>query len=295
MIRRTGWRSYYVLALFYKMPEGTLFLLVLSGIASITSRKARSPVPDELAVALPIVSFLGAMSFLTDINLGLRYVLPIFPFLFIFAGRLAAWAAGMSGRMRTTAIATIGAGLAITLAATAMIHPSYLAYFNAISGGPDRRPPHLIDSNLDWGQDLVGLRRWVDRHPESQPIGLAYFGQISPDVLAARNEGFRWFLPPARPGRIGEPQTPDTRGLKGFAKRLTPGVYAVSASLLAGLPFRVYDPAPRPIPVVWKVEDDGFGYFRELTPFANIGHSILLYRVTREQAERINARVLAAP
>ena len=290
VIRRTGWRSYYLLAILYKTPEGTLALLGLAAIVAISRRSSRASLPDELAVATPILAFLGAMSFLTDINLGLRYVLPISPFLFIFAGRLPRWASSLDGRGRVVASATILAGIFLTLAATASIHPSYLAYFNVASGGSDRRVPHLIDSNLDWGQDLVNLRRWADGHQGDQPIGLAYFGQIPPDVPVDGLDRMRWFLPALEPTTFREPLTSNPRGLQGFAPRLTPGVYAVSASLLAGLPFRLYDPSPRPIPVVWRVEDDGFRYFRGLTPFARIGHSILLFRVTQEQADRVNSR-----
>ena len=106
------------------------------------------------------------MSVFTNINLGLRYVLPIFPYLFISA-RQARSLGRPGSTIRAATIARwafVGIGLtALTVAATASIHPHYLAYFNAVSGGPDRGAEHLIDSNLDWGQDLVGLRRWLGR------------------------------------------------------------------------------------------------------------------------------------
>ena len=69
--------------------------------------------------------------------------------------------------------------------------------------------------------------------------------------------------------------------------KFEPGLYAVSATLVHGLPWRVYDDelptwAPRS---VWV---DGFSYFKELKPIDQIGHSILLYRVTPDQAERLS-------
>ena len=84
---------------------------------------------------------------------------------------------------------------------SASIHPHYLAYFNWVSGGPDRGSEHLIDSNLDWGQDLVTLDRWLRANHPGRRVGLAYFGQINPSLLAAPGGGVR--LVPA-PGPAGD-------------------------------------------------------------------------------------------
>ena len=150
---------------------------------------------------MPVV-ILVSMSLLTDINLGLRYVLAILPYLFISTGKVVPWCLGLREPWRRVAGAFVVGSLALTVAASAWIHPSYLAYFNWASGGPDREPPHLIDSNLDWGQDLVELQRWWKANIPDQPIGLAYFGQINPSIFAMRGEPFRWFLPPGRPGTV---------------------------------------------------------------------------------------------
>ncbi|HEX8203894.1 MAG TPA: hypothetical protein VF590_25690, partial [Isosphaeraceae bacterium] len=151
---------------------------------------------------------------------------------------------------------------------------------------------HLIDSNLDWGQDLVRLRDWLHEHAPGEPVGLAYFGQVNPNLLRVRGEGFAWFLPPAEPGTL-EPMRPD---LDGPAPRLEPGrLYAVSASLVRGLPWRLYDSSPR-VPYLypaWKAERDwhhgrdAFGYFRALTPIARVGHSIFIYRPDARDVARV--------
>ena len=94
--------------------------------------------------------------------------------------------------------------LAETIVSTLVIHPHYLAYFNFVSGGPSRGSEHLIDNNLDWGQDLVGLKKWAEAHAPGEPIGLAYFGQINPSIFLLRaHQGVRerpldWYLPPSR-------------------------------------------------------------------------------------------------
>jgi hypothetical protein len=289
--RERSWWYYYLLAMAYKVPEGTWVLWGLAAIVLFASPRSRAPWADELAVlAVPAV-VLFVMSVFTNINLGLRYVLPSFPFLFVATGKVARWAGGLAGRWRWAGGSLAGLALAATAASTLAIHPHYLAYFNLASGGPDRGARHLIDSNLDWGQDLIGLRRWLAEHAPGERVGLAYFGQVPPEIFRARGEGFEWFLPPARPG--GWRGAPPYR-YRGERARTppTPGLYAVSASLVEGLPWRVYDSAFGawnpwvPAEAGW----DAFGYFRELEPFAKVGYSIFLYRVTPGQAARLARR-----
>jgi hypothetical protein len=59
--------------------------------------------------------------------------------------------------------------------------PNYLAYFNVLAGGSAHGYRHLVDSSLDWGQDLPGVKRYIEGHPEAAPAFLAYFGMASPD------------------------------------------------------------------------------------------------------------------
>ncbi len=99
-LRSTGWRHYYLSALAYKLPEGTWLLFVLVAASLRYVSKTRADWADEIALfTLPVVVLL-AMSFLTDINLGLRYVLPVLPFGFIAAGRLVPWMLELSGPRR---------------------------------------------------------------------------------------------------------------------------------------------------------------------------------------------------
>jgi hypothetical protein len=229
------------------------------------------------------------MSFLTDINIGLRYVLPIAPYVFIAVGKVVPWVTDLTPRFRRLAQAIVAGCLGLTLAATLWIYPHYLAYFNLVSGGPDRVPPRLIDSNLDWGQDLIGLRQWCREHAPGQPIGLAYFGQINPTIFAYRGDPLDWFLPPAAPGTmrpIGEDSSNHAPPLIGPARRLVPGYYAVSASLVSGLRWRLYDSSPLAWEPSWRAENDAFGYFRKFTPVARIGYSIYVYKINREDILR---------
>lgn len=283
-LRDSGWWYYYLAALLYKVPEGTWLLVGLASALLLAQRRPRESWADELTLAAVPLVVLISMSALTDINLGLRYVLPIAPYVFIAVGKTVPWIERLSGPRQLTGRAFIALALGLTIAATARIHPHYLAYFNWLSGGPDRDPPRLIDSNLDWGQDLLGLREWCRRKLPNQPIGLAYFGQINPSIFTLRGDRFDWFLPPARPGSIRPVGDITNPRLIGPARSLTPGYYAISATLVYGLPWRLYDSAlvfPDAWAPTWNAfQPDAFGYFRRFRPLVRIGHSILVYELT---------------
>ena len=198
-----SWWDYYLLALAYKVPEGTWALAVLAVWCwSCVPRRARASWFDELTLLASRSLVLVVMSVFTNINLGLRYVLPIFPYLFISAESSSRG----QGRWPVVGVGSRGALWACVSrrrsSATLAIHPHYLAYFNGVSGGPVRGSEHLIDSNLDWGQDLVGLKRLGRRQRPGRAVGLAYFGQINPDIFRLRHaagdpeSSLNWFLPP---------------------------------------------------------------------------------------------------
>ncbi len=290
-LRQTSWWYYYLLTLVYKVPEGTWLVVLTSLVLLLFSRRSCAEGFDEFAVLIVPAFVLFVMSVLTNINLGLRYVLPIFPYVFIAAGKVARWAEGFDLKKKGVAAWTwIGLGLVLTMASTVSIHPHYLAYFNTVSGGPDRGAEHLIDSNIDWGQDLINLRRWLARNAPGEAVGLAYFGQVNPRIFQERGEGFEWFLPPPAPRTM--PLLPPRYRAHPESLTLRAGLYAVSASLVKGLPWRVYDsPLPGLESVTgwapYKTEENAFGYFRGLTPIANVGHSIWIYRVNAAEAARL--------
>jgi hypothetical protein len=298
-LRDGSWWDYYLRALLYKLPEGTWALLLLSLAAGIASPRARCSRADEVAIlGLPAV-ILVAMSGFTNIAIGLRYVLPILPFLYVSAGRLVPWAAGMPGSRRRIASTVIGVSFIATAAASLLVFPHYLAYFNWLSGGPRNGSRHLIDSNLDWGQDLVGLRRWLETHAPGERVGIAYFGQINPTIFNLRESPepaawltptserqsrwpdlrppLDWYLPPPLPGTMEDVPSRYALAIDPPA----PGLYAVSASLVRGLRWRVYD-SDRWAP--YSASSNAFSYFARLEPTARIGHSIFVYRLTPEQA-----------
>ncbi|MDR3622086.1 MAG: glycosyltransferase family 39 protein [Paludisphaera borealis] len=288
-LRRSGWWYYYLATLAYKMPEGTWLLALASLAALAVGRRSREGWADEVALGTIPIVILFAMSFLTDINLGLRYVIAVFPYIYIQAGKVVPWVEGLSGRARAGGRAAVLGALALTVGSTLASHPHYLAYFNWASGGPDRVPARLIDSNLDWGQDLVGLREWCRTHIPDERIGLALFGQINPSIFTVRGDHFDWFLPPVKPADVSPMfETPGLHVI-GPSPKLTPGYYAVSATMLYGLSWRLYDntaywqEAWQPS---WNAEENAFAYFRQFEPIDRIGHSIYIYKLTAEDVQR---------
>jgi hypothetical protein len=153
------------------------------------------------------------MSLASHLNIGHRHILPTYPVLFIAAGWLGRWL-----DVRRPFLAVGIAGMALWHAGESLrTRPHYLAYFNQIVGGPQNGWRHLVDSSLDWGQDLPGLKRWLDANARGETVFLSYFGTGDPAY-----EGIRATILSTVP-EIGPPPR---------WHALTPGVYAISATLL---------------------------------------------------------------
>jgi hypothetical protein len=162
--RDHGWWYFYLYALGVKVPIGTLALGALGLAFSFTSRFRRF---DELAVWVPACLVFGVASAKTGFTLHFRYVLPALPFALVGLSKVAEV---QSHRAR--GLVVILAGWSVL--SSALVFPHSLAYFNEAAGGPSHGDAHLIDSNLDWGQDLLRFKRWLDAHGEARPLHLAY-------------------------------------------------------------------------------------------------------------------------
>ena len=169
-----GWWYYFPLAFLIKSP---LPLLLLFGIAIsllITKRKEYN-LSNELYLLIPIMYFFTVFAF-SSLNIGIRHILIIYPFVFIAASKVANHAV-----LRWT-IPPLGAWLLI---GTLLIHPYHLAYFNELVG-PDNGPEWLIDSNIDWGQDLPTLKRYMKEKKIDQVI-LGYYGTDNATIRGIRS------------------------------------------------------------------------------------------------------------
>ncbi len=142
----SGFWFYYPVALGVKTP---LALLALLGVGLAACWKRRSRVPYLIPIAFAAGILLVASW--SRINIGIRHVLPMYV-AFAMVGAIGAVKLWESGKWaRWVAIAL----LAWMVLTSALAHPDYLAYFNAIAG--DEPEKILVDSDLDWGQDMKRL------------------------------------------------------------------------------------------------------------------------------------------
>lgn len=238
-----GWVRFFPLAFLYKTTLALLVALFLC--ATLTLRRWRTTPGAwrrDLYRAAPLVTLFviyWAFSLTIHLNIGHRHILPICPVLFIFAGAIG-WAAAQAAMFRWIAAVILLAGVV----EVARVHPHELAFFNALSGGPENGHKHLVDSSLDWGQDLPGLRRWLDEHPLEQPVYLSYFGTGEPDYYHIHARRL-WFL----------------NGLEAPQKYvpLEPGTYCIGATILE----HVYSPVRGP----WTMKlEKEYQALRELEP-----------------------------
>ena len=227
---------YYPEAFLLKEPGPTLGLMTLAVAAGWVL--LRSPGPAFAVLAVPAAVFLVVNMFLGNLNIGLRYVLPVFPAIFIGLG--AAVCPGRWFRARLAAAGALVLALAVVVTANC---PHYISYFNRIAGGREGGPRYLLDSNIDWGQDLKRLAEFLhERGVES--VKLAYFGYVPLEHYGIKVEQ-------------GAP-TPETKGWVAVSVQY---LYRMSGGGSA----------------------DDCAWLREREPAARIGGSIYVYHLERRE------------
>jgi len=191
--RAEGWWYYFLVAYLIKTPIPMLLLIPL---AVWHWRRQGGGWFNEAFLLLPAVTLFVLIS-AEAYPLGVRYLLPIYPLLFIFISRTAP----LFTRNRLAVIA--GIILAAWYVSTPVrFHPDYLAYFNELVGGPKRGIAYLDDSNIEWGQHLKRLKRYLDEHRFDR-VKLAYFTTGRPEYYGIRAER----MPLADLARTPEPGT----------------------------------------------------------------------------------------
>lgn len=261
--RLEGWWYYYLYGLCVKLPLGT-WLIALAGLSVVPwkrLRESRQWQIELLCLLLPPLCLFVFVSSQTGFSRHFRYVLPCLPFAMVLLSGV--WrerrrpdetdgpvSADVPPGRKPFArwVATIG--LVMTLVASLSVYPHSLAFFNSLAGGSRNGHRHLLDSNLDWGQDLYHLRDWRQVHPHAEPFHLAYSGVVDPRQL-----GIPFRLIPGAPG--SDPPM------------LGPGWYAVSVNHLMG-----YDQTHPP----WT-------YFQQLRPTTRVGASLFLYHLPSPGAD----------
>ena len=246
-----GWWYYFPVAFAVKTPLATLVALILA-----TGKVLRRFHRDDLLLLIPpLAYFLASMT--SSLNIGYRHLIPVLPFLAVHIARLAQPTNQPANQPTNLFHRLLPTFLALWLAfATACIYPHFLAFFNPVGGGPQNGWHILVDANIDWGQDLKGLKAWMGREGVDH-VRLSWFGSARPEAY-----GIAYDLLPGVPHGFALWEDPPFD-----RERPEPGVYAISVTNLVGVLFP---------------DHDLFAWFRARPPDAKIGYSLFIYEVSAD-------------
>lgn len=191
-----GWWYYFPVAFMVKTPLPVIILLIFSAIFYVYKRK-KLEFKDYIIITPVIIYMLISMT--SKLNLGIRHLLPIYPFIFIWIGNFIENL--LKSTIKKWIIYLI---LAILFSwfifGTIRIYPHFLSYFNEIVGS-ENGIKVLSESNIDWGQDLKRLKNYLDEQKIYEPIKLIYFwtGMDSPTYYGINYQ----LLEPNNPNQKG--------------------------------------------------------------------------------------------
>jgi tetratricopeptide (TPR) repeat protein len=195
------------------------------------------------------VAFFLGVAIISMLNLGVRHLLPIYPFCIV----LGAAAAGSLVRRSVVGRVVVTALLALTVVSSLHSFPDFLAYSNEIAGGPSRTYLAVTDSNADWGQGLKWTKKYLDQHPAPECwfdsynplVPVSYYGIQCKPLLTGMGHLIG----------IGPP---------GTTPSVISGVVLVSATETSG--------------ILWGPDTlNPYATFRDRQPDAKIGDVVLVY------------------
>jgi len=260
-VSAAGWKTYFPVVYAIKEPLAFHILLIIALLH--TSWLIKRPFWQqpwqriklwlsyrfsEFAMLVFIVIY-WLTSLSSNLNIGVRHLLPVFPFtILLVSSVIIQWLKPPFSKIKKPLLFLL---LLWQLASVIFIYPHFLAYFNEIAGGPDQGYVLTVDSNLDWGQDLKRLTKWVEENKINN-IYVDYFGGGDAKYYLKEK-----FLPWSGTNNPSE---------------LPKGSYlAVSATFLQG-------GRGEPVPGF----DQNHGYYlwlNQYTPLTTIGHSIFVYHI----------------
>lgn len=241
--------TYFAAAYLLKEPLPTLILATI-GLAVLITRRS-IPVSAKLFLLLPPAAYFLATTLWAD-NLGVRYIMPVLSFGHLLGGL------GLAALLQSRAKWTRGAAVALCLwavVATAGVAPDHLSYFNeaacllrtperiGLDGGSQCGTSWLDDSNVDWNQGLKQLKAWLERNAPGRAVRIATpYTSFPPSVY-----GLNYTM----------------ADFSEMTNGPVPGLYAVSASLVARVP-------AHPRTSQW---------LRRVRPVAIVGHAFYIYDI----------------
>ncbi len=232
-VRPLGWWYYFPVAFVLKATPATLLVIAFAVIRSFAGFKNRwaEAVLISGAVFYVVVITLGAN------DIGVRYLLPVFPLLLIWSSRIVPEFA------KTRIGIAFVAGVLLSQAWSGLSSfPNYIPYFNEWAGGAAKGPDYLDDSNVDWGQGLKQAAQYVKERGLKNVVMWSFSPFDNPEYYG---------LPPNVPGREALSRL--------LYKRPAPGVYIISAHAIARMrlqdqAWQIYKPVARIGDSLWVYE-----------------------------------------
>jgi tetratricopeptide (TPR) repeat protein len=148
---------YFPVVLAIKLTLGMMGLLLIAAAAFFSGRFR--PTRELFFLIVPAAIYL-ATAIASPLNIGIRHILPVLPFLIL----LAAGGACAMARSSKRWLYAVAALVTVHCLSSLMAYPNYLAYANEAWGGPSQTHRYLTDSNVDWGQQLIAVKAYVDKH-----------------------------------------------------------------------------------------------------------------------------------
>ncbi len=170
-------RKYFLVALFVKVPIAVQVLFLMLLIFSFSSKFRFTLAKEELLILAICAWVLFVFSTKSVLQIGIRYLVPFFPLAFLLIGKLGSFWEKLGLKVKGIIVGM----LFWLMLESLLIYPHYLSYFNEFCGGAGRGHKVLLDSNLDWGQDLPALKKFMERNG-IEKIELCYFGHPLPEL-----------------------------------------------------------------------------------------------------------------
>ncbi len=253
--RKGSWWYYYLYAAAVKLPAGTLLLFAAALFCFAIAPSYRLCAPNELVLILPALVIVLLCSSQSTMGLHFRYVLPAFPFLYVWISRVGISPDGPSCTATILRKSVLIVSISSMIASSLVVYPYSISFFNVMAGGPQRGWQHLLGSNLDWGQDILRLRTWQEQQSRRPSLKMALASYIEPEDVGLK-------------GQIIEQKSFSRRECKPSA--ITAGWYAISVDHLYG-------------------RNPLFSFFRRIEPEASIGYTIRVYHLSAQQAASIQS------
>jgi len=174
---------YFPSVLVIKSSLGYLGLVILAFAAVIVGRLRRWREIVYLLVPAGIYFWVAMGS---SLNIGARHILPVYVFLTVFAaGGCWAWIAEVSTRLNRKWALVVGVLLLAHVVSALKAYPNYMAYSNELWGGPSKTYKYLSDSNTDWAQQLLAVKKYTDE----RGIKECWFAYFATPLLRPQDYG----------------------------------------------------------------------------------------------------------